>query len=165
MRYIIKQKIFSLGDSFAIKNEAGNDIFIVRSQLLSFGKKLRIFDLLGNELCYIEQRLFKFMPEYNIFVGGQFAVNVKKKFKLFKNDFIITGTGGQYYMDGDFWAWDFDIYKDNRMVARISKEFGSLADIFSLRDTYCVDIGDDQDQIANLALAIVVDMVCHDKDD
>ena len=36
MRYIVKQKIFSLGDNFSIKNESGEDIFLVKSQLLSF---------------------------------------------------------------------------------------------------------------------------------
>jgi uncharacterized protein YxjI len=45
MRYVVRQKIFSLGDSFTIKDEGGNDIFVVRSQFLSLGHKLRIYDL------------------------------------------------------------------------------------------------------------------------
>jgi uncharacterized protein YxjI len=157
MRYLIRQKIFSLGDSFAIKDENGNDMFIVRSQLLSIGKKLRIYDLRDNEICYIEQRLFKFMPEYDIYIGGQHTANVKKKFALFKNDFEITGVNAQYYVDGDFWAHEFRIFKDGRMIADISKQF------FSFTDTYGVDIDDSQDQVSGLALAIVVDMVCHDQ--
>jgi uncharacterized protein YxjI len=156
MRYIIRQKVFSLGDSFIIKDEAGNDIFIVRSQILSFGKKLRIFDLLDNELCYIEQKLFKFMPEYDIYIAGEHIANIKKKFAFFKHDFTITSSFGNYDVEGDFWAHEFEILKDNNLVARISKQF------FSFTDTYGVDIDDAQDQISNLAIAIVVDMVCHD---
>lgn len=158
MRYVIRQKIFSFGDSFAIKDEMGNEIFIVRSQILSFGKKLRIYDRGGNELCYIEQQLFRFMPEYNIYVAGEHIANVKKKFALFKNDFEITSPGSRYHVDGDFWAHEFNIFKDNEMVARISKKF------FSFTDTYGVDVNDRYDQISTLALAIVVDMVCHDND-
>jgi uncharacterized protein YxjI len=158
MRYLVRQKFFSLGDSFAIKDEAGNDVFIVRSQLLSFGKKLRIFDLLDNELCYIEQKLFKFMPEYDIFIAGNHTANVKKKFTFLKHDFVITSTYGNYDVEGDFWAHEFEISKNNSLVARISKQF------FAFTDTYGVDIDDAQDQISNLALAIVVDMVCHDRD-
>ena len=158
MRYVVRQKFFSLGDSFAIKDEYGNDVFIVRSQLLSFGKKLRIFDLQDNELCYIEQKLFKFMPEYDLYIAGQHTANIKKKFAFLKHDFDITSSYGDYQVEGDFWAHEFEILKDNRLVARISKEF------FSFTDTYGVDIDDAQDQISNLALAIVVDMVCHDKD-
>lgn len=91
MRYIIRQKIFSLGDRFSIKDEAGIDIFMVRSQLLSLGHKLRIYDMAGNELCYIEQKLFRFMPEYNIYIGGQHIANVKKNFALLKNSLIVDG--------------------------------------------------------------------------
>jgi uncharacterized protein YxjI len=158
MRYLIKQKIFSLGDSFTIKDEAENDIFTVRSQILSFGKKLRIFDLLDNELCYIEQKLFRFMPEYDIYISGQHLANIKKKLKFFKNDFEITSSEGMYTVEGDFWAHEFEIFKDHSLVARISKQF------FSFTDTYGVDIDDRLDQVVNLALAIVIDMVCHDND-
>lgn len=156
MRYVIRQKFFTLGDSFSVKNESGNDVFMVRRQLLSFGKKLRIFDLSGNELCYIEQSLFRFMPEYNIYISGQHIANVKKKFTFFKNDFVITGIGNQYSIDGDFFAYEFDIYKNGSTIARISKKF------FSFTDTYGVAVDDGEDQVTTLALAIVIDMVCHD---
>ena len=156
MRYVIRQKIFSLGDSFNIKDEFGNDIFIVRRQLLSLGKKLRIYDLLDNELCYIEQKLLKFMPEYDVYFSGSLVANIKKKFAFFKNDFVITSSEGQYYVKGDIWAHEFELFKDNSLIAHISKEF------FSFSDTYGVDIDDSIDQVRTLAMAIVIDMVCHD---
>ncbi len=159
MRYIVRQKIFSLGDSFSIKDEMGNDIFIVRQQLLSFGKKLRIYDLAGNELCYIEQRLMRFLPEYDIFINGQHTANVKKRFALFRNDFDITSENGNYTVNGDFWAHEFDICHNGTPVANISKQF------FAFADTYGVDIDDRYDQISTLALAIVIDMVCHEHND
>ena len=159
MRYVVRQKVFSLGDSFTIKDEFGNDVFIVRSQLLSFGKKLRIFDLAGNELCYIEQQIFRFMPEYDIYIGGEHVTKVKKKFAFFRNDFEISSSAGNYYVEGDFWAHEFRLCRDGYVVAGISKQF------FSFADTYGVDVDDSQDQIGTLALAIVVDMVCHDHND
>ncbi|MDP4092316.1 MAG: LURP-one-related family protein [Bacillota bacterium] len=159
MRYIVRQKIFSLGDSFAIKDITGNDVFIVRSQVLSLGHKLRIFDLSGNELCFIEQKLFRFMPEYNIYIAGQQVANIKKKFAFLKNDFVInTNDMTQYVVQGDFWAHEFNLVKNGRITARISKQF------FAMSDTYGVDIEDGEDQISNLALAIVIDMACHDND-
>lgn len=159
MRYVIRQKFFSLGDSFAVKDETGNDVFIVHSQIFSLGKKLRIYDLGGNELCYIEQKLFRFMPEYDIYVAGQHIASIKKKFALFKNDFEIVSSTGSYRVEGDFWAHEFNIYKDGVLVAGISKQF------FAFTDTYGVEIDDGQDQIGNLAIAIVIDMVCHDHKD
>lgn len=156
MRYVIRQRIFSIGDKFTIKDEAGEDIYVVQGQWLSIGKKLRIYDMGGNELCYIEQQVFRLMPEYFIFVGGQHVVTVKKKFRMFRHDFDITGSAGQYQVTGDFLAHEFEIMKDGRSVARISKEF------FSFADTYGVEIEDGQDQVTNLAVAIVIDMVCHE---
>lgn len=156
MRYVVKQKIFSLTDSFSIKDENGNNVLMVQRQFLSFGKKLRIFDLSGNELCYIEQQVFRFMPEYNIYIGGQLVANVKKKFNLLKNDFVINSPGAQFYVEGNFFGHDFNIIQGGRIIARISKEY------FTFGDTYGVEIDDDQDQLMGLALAIVIDMVCHD---
>ena len=138
-------------------DEYGNDAFIVKSQLLSFGHKLRIFDLTGNELCYIEQQLLRFMPEYDIYVGGSLTANVKKKFTFFSKEFLVSGPGGEYRIDGDFWAYEFDIVKDGYSIARISKKF------FSFNDTYGVEIDDRQDQMTNLAIAVVIDLVCHDE--
>ncbi|RCX12389.1 uncharacterized protein YxjI [Anaerobacterium chartisolvens] len=157
MRYLVRQRIFSLGDSFTIKNEAGSDIFIVRSQILSFGKKLRIFDLMDNELCYIEQKLFKLMPEYDVYIGGQHTANIRKKFALFRNDFEIDSGVATYSVEGNFWAHEFRLYGNGQEIARISKQY------LSFSDTYGVDIDDKYDQVGTLALAIVIDMVCHNE--
>ncbi|TYQ12961.1 UNVERIFIED_CONTAM: uncharacterized protein YxjI [Acetivibrio alkalicellulosi] len=155
MRYIVRQKIFSLRDSFTIKDEFENDVYIVKSQLLSFGNKLRIFDTQENELCFIEQQLFRLMAEYNIYTEGELSATVKKKFALFKNDFDITSSKGQYYVDGSLFAYEFNIYKDGKLVGSVSKKY------FSFSDTYGVEINDEEDQLLILALVIVIDMVCH----
>ena len=71
MRYQIRQKIFSFGDNFAIKNDRDEDQFVVRGKVFTLGDKLKIEDLEGNELVYIEQKIFRFLPEYNIYRGGE----------------------------------------------------------------------------------------------
>lgn len=158
MRYIIRQKIFSLGDKFTIKDENENDVLIVKSQLLSFGKKLRILDLNENEVCYIEQQLFKFMPQYNIYIEGELIATVQKKFALFKNDFEISSEKANYFVEGEFLAHEFRIFNDRKLIGQVSKEF------FSFTDTYGVEVDDEEDQVLVLALAVVIDMVCHDND-
>jgi uncharacterized protein YxjI len=157
MRYVVRQKIFSIGDRFTIKDENGNDIFYVKKQILSIGKKLRIFDMMDNELCYIEQKILKFMPEYNVYSGGQHIANVKKKFAFFKNDFTINSPNAQYHVDGNVWGHEFAIYRENTIIGQISKKY------FSFSDTYGVDVDDNENQVTVLALAIVIDMVLHDK--
>ena len=40
MRYVMKQKLFSWGDDFLIRNEAGQEVFFVDGRALSLGDKL-----------------------------------------------------------------------------------------------------------------------------
>ena len=158
MQYKIRQKIFSLGDKFTIKDEMDRDVFFVKSRLLSFGNKLRIFDLNENEVCYIEQQLFKLMPQYNIYINGERIATIKKKFTLFKNDFEILSNKANYYVEGNIIAHEFRIFNDRKLIGQVSKKF------FSLTDTYGVEVDDEEDQVLVLALVIVIDMVCHDND-
>ena len=62
MRFIVRQKIFSFGDNFTIKDEYGREHFIVKGKVFSFGDKLRIYDMAGHELYYIEQSYSAYCP-------------------------------------------------------------------------------------------------------
>lgn len=157
MRYLIRQKVFSFGDNFTIKDDMDNDRYIVRGKVFSFGDKLTLEDLAGNELFYIEQQLFRFMPEYYIFAGGQQVASVKKEFTFFTPKFTIESIYGSYEMEGDLWSYDFQIYKNSHMVASINKKW------FSFSDCYGVEIADGEDHPFLLTLAIVIDQVIHDE--
>lgn len=157
MRYLIRQRIFSFGDNFGIKDETGQDRYIIRGKVFSLGDKLKIEDLNGNELFYIEQQLFRFLPEYYIYAGGQQVASVKKQLTFFKPKFVIDSIYGSYDIDGNFFAYDFQITKEGRTVAVINKKW------FSFSDSYGIDIADGEDHAFLLTLAIVIDQVLHDE--
>ncbi|WZL74328.1 LURP-one-related family protein [Clostridiaceae bacterium 35-E11] len=156
MIYKIKQKVFSLGAKFNIKDEADRDVFIVQGEVFSLGKKLRLMDLEENELVYIEQEFFRFLPLYNIYRHGQIVATVKKKLTLFRTEFMIESSQKNYTMEGNIMAHEYTIFSDDGLVAKISKEW------FTFGDTYGVEINDDEDQALILALVIVLDQVCHE---
>lgn len=158
MRYQIRQKIFSFGDNFVIKGENDEPRFIVQGKVFSFGDKLSLEDLMGNELFYIEQKVFSFLPEYHIFQGDREVAMVKKEFTFFKPRFLIESQYGNYEMEGDIFGYDFQIVKDGRTVAYVSKKW------FAFSDTYGVDIVDHEDQAFLLSLVIVIDQVIHDNE-
>ena len=87
MRYQINQKILSFGDNFTIKDEYGSEKFFVKGKVFALGDKLRIYDANGVEKAYIEQQLFKFMPEYSIYLEGQYAAKVKRNLHSLDLDF------------------------------------------------------------------------------
>jgi uncharacterized protein YxjI len=153
MKYQVKQKIFSFGDSFTIKNEYGDDVYLVRGKVFSLGKKLTIDDLNGNELVYIEQKLLKLLPQYTIYMEGSAIATVKKEFSVFTPRFNIESDMGEYKIEGDVFSHEFVILKDNSTVGEVSKEW------FSFSDTYGVKINDNENQAFMLALIIVIDEV------
>jgi len=156
LKYLIREKIFSFGDNFTIKDEFDNDVFFVRGKVFSLGDKLTLEDALGNEVVYIEQKLFKFLPEYSIFLSGKYAARVKKEFSFFRPKFYIDSNMGQFTIDGDIFSHNFQILKNGIPIAMVSKQF------FAFSDAYGVDISDNEDQDFILALVIVLDQVLHD---
>lgn len=156
MKYMIKQKVFSLKDSFTIQNEMNQNCFKVTGKLLSVGKKLYLTDMQDHELFFIEQRLLKLMPEYKILENGKEVAQVKKNFTLFKPSFNITSVYGNFTIEGKFTAYDFKIFKEGKTVAEISKKF------FSISDTYGISIADGENDAFLLTLVIVIDQVIHD---
>lgn len=157
MRYLVRQRIFSFGDNFTIKDELEQDRYIVKGKVLSFGDKLKIEDLCGNELFYIEQQLFRFLPEYYIYAGGQQMAAVKKQLSFFTPKFVIDSVYGVYDIQGNIFDYNFQISKDGRTVAIVNKKW------FSFSDSYGVEIADGEDHAFLLTLVIVIDQVLHDQ--
>ncbi|MBZ9624238.1 LURP-one-related family protein [Clostridium sp. FP2] len=156
MKFYIREKIFSIGDKFSIQDASGNDVFNVEGKFFSIGNKLKIYDVNNNEIVYIEQKLFKLLPEYNIYLNGNYAARVKKEFTFFSNRFDIDSNMGNYEIEGDFLAHDFSITKNSSTVAQVNKKW------LSWGDTYEININEQENYAFILAMVIVVDQVLHD---
>jgi uncharacterized protein YxjI len=154
----MKQKLFSWGDDFHIKNAAGQDVFFVDGRAFSLGNKLSFQDLNGNELAFIRQKLLSLGPAYEITRGGQLLAVVKKHlFTLFRCKFTVDVPGpDDLEAKGSFLEMEYSFERGGRRVAEVSKRW------FSWRDTYGVDIAEGEDDVLILAATVVIDMVCHD---
>ncbi|MDB6150242.1 MAG: hypothetical protein JWQ44_1690 [Chthoniobacter sp.] len=158
MRYVMKQKMFALGDDFRIKDENDDDRFFVDGRAFSIGKKLSFQDMSGNELAFIRQRLLAWGPTYEISKGGEVVATVKKKhFTLFRCKFSVDVPGpDDLEAQGSFIDYDYKLTRGHAVAAEVSKRW------FTLRDTYGVEIADGEDEVLILASTVVIDMVCHD---
>ena len=54
MKLYIKEKVFSWGDKFTVKDAYGEDKYIVEGELFTFGKKLHVYDRSGREVAFIK---------------------------------------------------------------------------------------------------------------
>ena len=157
MKYIIKQKIWSLKDRFSIKDDQENDRFFVNAKFFTIGKKLHLEDIHGNELFYLEQKLFKFLPVYEIYKSGQLFSVLKKKLTFLKPRIEIDQNGTPYHIAGDVFSHEFTISRNNTLVASVSKKW------FAFSDTYGVDIVSGENEAFIIALVICIDQIIYDK--
>ena len=157
VKFVVKQKILSLSDSFVIHDENNHPVYKVVGRLFSLGDQLTLYDMNNQEQVYIEQKLFKLLPEYHFFENRQRVAMVKKEFALFKPKFNIESEYGHYTVEGNFLAYNFRILKDGVVVAQIDKMF------FAFKDTYTVEISSNEKYGFLLAICIVIDQTVHDR--
>jgi uncharacterized protein YxjI len=157
MRYLMRQKLFSWGDDFFVKDEDGREVFLVDGKAFSFGDQLSFQDLAGNELAFIKQRLLSWGPTYEIYKGDQLYAVVKKElFTFFKCRFTVDVLGpADMEAEGDFLDHEYVFSREGSAVAEVSKQW------FSWADSYGVDIAEGEDEVLMLASTVVIDMACH----
>lgn len=157
MRYVMRQKIFALGDDFIIKDESGIDRFKVDGKVFTMGDKLSFQDTNGHELAFIKQRLLSWGPKYEIYRDGSLAAVVEKKlFTLFHCKFVVDVPGpNDLEAKGNFLDHEYEFTRGGRVVGVCSKRW------FSWSDTYGIEVGPDEDTVLILASSVVIDMVCH----
>src|SRR4051812_45951170 len=123
MRYVMKEKLFSWGDDFTIRDEAGRDVYFVDGKVFTWGKQLSFQDMAGNELPYIRQKLLSWGPKYEITRGDQVVATVTKElFTLFKCRFVVDVPGpDDLEASGDFLDHEYDFTLHGHTVAKVSK--------------------------------------------
>ena len=134
MRLYVDEKLFSIHNKFYVKDDNGKSIYEISSKVISLGDKTSITDMDGNKIVYIEEELLHLTPNYNVYIGDEFAFKITKKFQLFKNDYSLSNG---YRVEGNFMMLNFVIYDDNNI------QIGSIKrKLISLGDKYEINIDD-----------------------
>lgn len=151
MRLYIKEKVFSWGDKFTVKDETGRDKYFVEGEVFSWGKKLHVLDIHGNEVAFIAQELFTWMPKYKVTVGGREVAAVRREFSFFRPRFSIDGLGWE--VEGSFWEHNYQVTRRGCPIVTIEKEWMTWG------DSYELNIVDPRDEIIALAVVLTIDCV------
>ena len=151
MKLYIKQKVFSWGAKFTVKDENGSDRYFVQGEVFSWGRKLHVTDLNGREVAFIQQKVFSFLPKYFVFVNGQQIAEIVKEFTFLKPKYRIEGL--DWDINGRFLAHDYEITRNGRTIVTIQKEWMTWG------DSYELDIADPRDEIVALSVVLTIDCV------
>ena len=159
MRYIMKQKLFTWGDNFVIKDEFDREAFLVKGKVFSIGDQLSFLDMAGNELAFIRQKLLSWEPTFEIYRDGSlYAIVHKQLFTFFSNKFTIEVAGASSLeVEGDFTNHEYLFAQDDETVATVSKAW------FTWAETYGVDVVDEEDALLILPCTVVIEQVCRER--
>ena len=99
--FYIKQKVFSLGGKFTVKDERQNDKYFVEGSVFSMKKSFVIRDTQDNEIATITKKMFSLHPTFYVAVEGEKEIIIKKALTLFKTRYHIEAEGLE--INGDWW--------------------------------------------------------------
>jgi uncharacterized protein YxjI len=159
-RYLLREKLLTLGKDFWIENDRGERIFLVDDKVLRVRDTVVFKDAHGRELLKLQKRLLRARDTMAIERGDDRVATVKKALITPLRDRFTVDIegGGQLDVEGDILDHEYQITRDGIPVANISKRW------FRVRDTYGVAVVPGQDDALVLAVTVCIDHLTeHDR--
>jgi uncharacterized protein YxjI len=152
-RYLLREKLLSIGDDFWIENDQGQRIFRVDAKVLRVRDTVLIKDAGGNELIKLQKRLLRARDTMGIERGGERVATVRKAIIApLRDRFTVDlAGGGALEAQGNILDHEYQITRDGIPVANISKRW------FRVRESYGVAVAPGQDDALVLAVAVCID--------
>ncbi len=142
MKYIIKNKIISLGGSSTVRDEAGNDLFLVKGRVFTFTKYKKICSLDKKPLFKVRNKFWHLLLP-KVFImdaeGKKILMVKKKKFFSLRQNFVILPMNGSdlnITIDGDLIGRHYDILDNGVPVAHVRRNFNLIKDSFWMETEY-----------------------------
>ncbi|MGE6260671.1 LURP-one-related/scramblase family protein [Heyndrickxia sporothermodurans] len=147
----IKQKVFSLGGKFTIKDEQEKDVYYVEGSFMQIPKTFSILNTTRDEVAHISKKVFSFLPTFFVEVNGREVLTIKKEFSFVKARYTIDSAGIEVH--GNWWDMDFQVLQHGELVGKVTKEW------FTWGDSYKVEILNEEMEAIIIALVVAIDCV------
>jgi uncharacterized protein YxjI len=152
--YVIRERMFRLGEDSDITDEAGRPVLRVDGKVLSLHNRLILRDPAGRETAQVHRKLATLRPTYEIAIGGKDVAEVRKHlFTALHDRFTIdVHDAGDMEINGDLFSHEFTIERDGQTVATISKRW------LTVTTSYAVDVAPGEDDVLILASVLALDL-------
>jgi uncharacterized protein YxjI len=152
--YVIRERLFRLGEDSDITDEAGQPVLHVDGKVLSLHNRLILQDPAGHEVGQVRRKLAALRPTYEITLGGKDVAEVRKHLLApFGERFTIDMRGaGDLEIAGDLLDHEFTIERDGQTVATVSKRW------LTMTASYAVDVAPGEDDVLILASVLALDL-------
>jgi uncharacterized protein YxjI len=149
----MREKLFAIGDDFWIETEDGRRAFKVDGKALRVRSTFILESSVGEELFKIQERKLRVRDTMAIERDGDTVATVKKAMITPLRDrySIELAQGGELSAKGNVVDHEWEIEREGRKVAEISKRW------FRVRDTYGIEIAPGEDDALILAATVCID--------
>ncbi|MGV3463737.1 MAG: LURP-one-related/scramblase family protein [Heyndrickxia sp.] len=147
----IKQKVFSLGEKFTVKDQQEKDVYYVEGSFMQIPKTFSIMNATRDEVALITKKVFSFLPKFFVEVNGQEVLTIKKEFSFLKARYTIDAEGIEVH--GNWWDMDFQVFQHGELIGKVSKKW------FTWGDSYKVQIVNEEMEEIVIALVVAIDCV------
>ncbi len=160
MRYLVRERLFSITDDFWVTDERGDKVFLVDGKALRLRETFELKDASGAVLATIRKRLLSFTDTLEIEYDGTVVATVHKAVisPLHHRAIIDIAGRGRLEAVGNIIDKDFEIRDGRQVIAQISRAW------FRVRDTYGVDIAPGENDALIICVAICLDRIHHDEE-
>jgi uncharacterized protein YxjI len=156
-RYIMRQKMVSIGNDYWIENEQGEQVYKIDGKI-GWHKTFIFEDPRGKRLAKIHKVLVTVKETMEIEGpdGEKLAVVKKDLFTPLKEHFVVdVKNGSDLEIHGNILDHEYSIEDGRNKVAQVSKK------LFHVRDSYSIPIEPGQDDVLILAVVVCIDEMTH----
>ncbi|MFI5803450.1 LURP-one-related/scramblase family protein [Streptomyces sp. NPDC051561] len=153
MKYLVRDKLFAIGDDYWIEDENGRHAFLVDGKALRLRDTLELKDPSGRVLITLKSKMLSLRDAMTIERDGETLATVRKKrLSLIRNHYRVTlNEGTELDVSGRVLDREFSVEYDDELLAHISRKW------FRVRDTYAVNVvREDADAPLMIAVAVCV---------
>ncbi|WP_112467015.1 LURP-one-related/scramblase family protein [Streptomyces triticisoli] len=153
MRFLVRDRIFGIGEDYWIEDEHGNKVFLVDGKAMRLRDTFELKDARGRVLIDIHQKMLSLRDTMVIERDGETLAKVRRKWlSLLRNHYRVSLVDGtELDVSGKILDREFAVEYDGELLAVISRRWLRVV------ETYGVDIvRDDADPALLIAVAVCV---------
>ncbi|MHC0429283.1 LURP-one-related/scramblase family protein [Streptomyces sp. O3] len=136
MRYLVRDRVFGIGDDYWIEDEQGRKAFLVDGKAMRLRETFELKDPQGRVLIDIRKKLLALRDTMVIERGDEPLAEVRRKrLSLLRNHYRVTlADGSELDVSGKVLDREFAIEYDGELLAEVSRRW------LRLRETYGVNV-------------------------
>ncbi|MEV5277346.1 LURP-one-related family protein [Streptomyces sp. NPDC051994] len=158
MKYLVRDKIFAIGDDYWIETEDGRQAFLADGKALRLRDTLELKDPSGRVLITLREKMFSLRDAMTIERDDQMLATVRRKrLSLLRNHYRVSLVeGSELDVTGRILDREFTVEYDGELLAHVSRKW------FRVRETYAVNVVR-EDADAALMIAVVICVIRMDE--